>query len=169
MYLQFKWRVSISNTVWTQLLTSDTETRSSLGGQIKPQSWNLTQHHLPAVESTFSQAAAPPSTSSTSFSFGYFLLFTWEPDNKSLTHTWTGSNCSNSVAMNYQFKHKLTNTMTWLGVFAYELTFLVMLCTYGQVLQANLMHFCPSSTIKTFPQVGQKRSMLAEKCVYVQE
>lgn len=31
---------------------------------------------LPAVESTFSQAAAPPSTSSTSFSRGYFLLVT---------------------------------------------------------------------------------------------
>lgn len=33
---------------------------------------------LPAVESTFSQAAEPPRTSSTSFSLGYFLLFTWE-------------------------------------------------------------------------------------------
>lgn len=41
----------------------------------------------------------------------------------------------------------------------FVLTFLVMLCTYGQVLQANLMHFCPSSTINTFPHVGQKRSI----------
>lgn len=31
---------------------------------------------VPAVESTFSHAAAPPSTSSTSFSRGYFLLLT---------------------------------------------------------------------------------------------
>ena len=32
--------------------------------------------HGAAVESTFSQAAAPPSTSSTSFSFGYFRFVT---------------------------------------------------------------------------------------------
>lgn len=32
----------------------------------------------PAVESTFSQAAAPPSTSSTSFSFGYFRFVTYQ-------------------------------------------------------------------------------------------
>jgi len=29
--------------------------------------------NLPSVASTFFQAASPPSTSSTSFSFGYFL------------------------------------------------------------------------------------------------
>ncbi len=47
----------------------------------------------------------------------------------------------------------------------YVITFLVMLCTYGHVLHANLKHFCPSSTINTFPQVGQNMSIF--KLLYI--
>ena len=42
---------------------------------------------LPSVESTFSHAAAPPSTSSTSFNFGYFLLLIWIKRKRLGSHT----------------------------------------------------------------------------------
>lgn len=32
-----------------------------------------------------------------------------------------------------------------------------MFCTYGQVLQANLLQLGPSSTVRRLPQTGQKR------------
>lgn len=122
--------------------------------------------HIPAVESTFSQAAAPPRTSSTSFNFGYFLLFTCTRD----------KTCHSSGIYAHVKPAALFWKQPWLKIWLGSdimcivivcLTFLVMLCTYGQVLQANLMHFCPSSTIKTFPQVGQKSSMLVKKCMHL--